>query len=249
MQLLENNLSWGGDSNSASSHKAVVPNKSHLFFIAFTSSSHTNPVCPLLSKCEMSSLSESPEEEEVDAFEAERSASIVAPSSLSSSSPTSPPPADVLSASPRKRTQTLPSLGGPPGFRASREPSWERWSYLQETLDEKDEKTFSEDIFKILDLQKVTLFPEKQNSNGKEEGKDALQERRSSNGGDKPAEPPQAKVEPQTKPKENLKQSSPSPSREEIVKQQPQNVIQKQVENTTDQQQLITRLELKSKDL
>lgn len=190
----------------------------------------------------MSSLSESPEEEEVDAFEA----STVAASSSSSSSPASPPPVDVLSASPRKRTQTLPSMGGPPGIRATREPSWERWSYLQETLEEKDEKTFSEDIFKILDLQKVTLFPEKQNSNGKDEGKDPPQERRSSNCAGKPTEPPRAKVEPQAKPKENLTQSSPLQSREETVKQQPQNVIQKQGDNTTDQQQLITRLDLNS---
>lgn len=194
----------------------------------------------------MSSLSESPEEEEVDAFEAERSASNAATSSSSSTSPASPPPVDTLSTSPRKRTQTLPSLGGMPGFRPSREPSWERWSYLQETLDEKDEKTFSEDIFKILDLQKVTLFPERQNSNGRDEGKEATQERRSSNGAVKPAELPQLKVEPQAKPKENSKQSSTSLSREEIVKQQPQSVTQKQADNTTDQLQLITRFDLNS---
>ncbi|KAF4074174.1 hypothetical protein AMELA_G00236500 [Ameiurus melas] len=200
-------------------------------------------------ECEMSSLSESPEEEEVDASEAERSASNAAPSFSSSSSPASPPPADMLSTSPRKRTQTLPSLGGLPGFRPSREPSWERWSYLQETLDEKDEKTFSEDIFKILDLQKVTLFPERQNSNGRDEGKEAVQERRSSNGAIKPAELPQVKVEPQAKPKENLKQSSTSLSREEIVKEQPQSVNQKQGDNTTDQQQLITSLQQTNKEL
>ncbi|XP_053510254.1 rho GTPase-activating protein 25 [Ictalurus furcatus] len=200
-------------------------------------------------ECDMSSLSESPEEEEVDAFEAERSASNAATSSSSSTSPASPPPVDTLSTSPRKRTQTLPSLGGMPGFRPSREPSWERWSYLQETLDEKDEKTFSEDIFKILDLQKVTLFPERQNSNGRDEGKEATQERRSSNGAVKPAELPQLKVEPQAKPKENSKQSSTSLSREEIVKQQPQSVTQKQGDNTTDQQQLITSLQQTNKEL
>lgn len=192
----------------------------------------------------MSSLSESPEEEELDTFETERSASKVAPSSSSSSSPVSPPPTDVLSGSPRKRTQTLPSLGGPPGFRTSREPSWDRWSYLQEALDEKDEKTFSEDIFKILDLQKVTLFPEKQNTNVRDEGRDATQERKSSNGAVKPTEPPQVKVEPQAKPKENPKQSLLSLSREESVKQQPQGVIQKQLDSTPDQQQLITRFDL-----
>lgn len=164
---------------------------------------------------------------------------MVAPSP---SSPATPPLADIMSVSPRKRTQTLPSLGGAPGFRASREPSCDRWSYLQEPLDEKDERTFSEDIFKILDLQKVTLFAEKNNSNGKDEGKDTAQERRCSNGMVKPTEPPQAKAEPQAKPKEISKQSSPSPRREE--KLQPQSVIQKQGDSTTDQQQLITRFDL-----
>lgn len=191
----------------------------------------------------MSSLSESPEEEEVDTFEV----STVAPSPSSSLSPASPPPVDVLSASPRKRTQTLPSLGGAPGNRSSREPAWDRWSYLQETLEEKDEKTFSEDIFKILDLQKVTLFSEKQNRNGKDEGKDVSQERRSSNGAVKPTERLQAKVEPQTKPKENSKQSSPPTSKEEIAKLQPQRLIQKQGNNNNDQEQLICRLGINPK--
>lgn len=192
------------------------------------------------------SLSESPEEEEVDTFETEKSASKVTPSL----SPTSPPPLDILSVSPRKRTQTLPSLCGPPGFRTSRDPSWDRWSYLQETLEEQDEKTFSEDIFKILDLQKVTLFPDKQNSNDIDEGNDTIQERRrSSNGAVKPTEPQQIKVGPQAKPKENSKQSLPSLSRVEIVKLQPQSVTQKKGDNATEQQQLITRFGPKSLSL
>ncbi|KAI5613383.1 rho GTPase-activating protein 25 isoform X1, partial [Silurus asotus] len=197
-------------------------------------------------ECEMSSLSESPEEEEVDTFETERSALKV---TSSSSSFTSPPLSDDLSTSPRKRTQTLPSLGGPPSFRISRDASLDRWSCLHESLEEKDEKTFSEDIFKILDLQKVTLFPEKQNSNGKDEEKDGTQERRSSNGAVKFAEPPLRKVEPQAKPKENLQQSFPSQSREEIVKQQPRIVSQKQPDSTSDQQQLITSLQQRNNEL
>ncbi|XP_027024750.2 rho GTPase-activating protein 25 isoform X1 [Tachysurus fulvidraco] len=189
-------------------------------------------------ECEMS-LSESPEEEEVDTFETEKSASKVTPSL----SPTSPPPLDILSVSPRKRTQTLPSLSGPPGFRTSREPSCDRWSYLQETLEEQDEKTFSEDIFKILDLQKVTLFPGKQNSNDIDEGNNTIQERRrSSNGEVKPTEP-------QAKPKENSKQSLPSLSRVDIVKLQPQSVTQKKEDNATEQQQLITSLQQRNNEL
>lgn len=111
-------------------------------------------------------------------------------------------------------------------------------------MEEKEEKTFSEDIFKILDLQKVTLFPEKQNNNGKDEGKDATQERRSSNGAIKPTEPPQEKVELQAKPNENSMQKSQS--REELVKQQSQSVPQKPGENKTDQEQFIARLDLNS---
>ncbi|XP_058230711.1 rho GTPase-activating protein 25 isoform X3 [Hemibagrus wyckioides] len=200
-------------------------------------------------ECEMSSLSESPEEEEVDVvFEGEKPASKVTPSSLS---PTSPPQSDIMSASPRKRTQTLPSLCGPPGIRTTRDASFDRWSYLQETLEEHEEKTFSEDIFKILDLQKVKFFPDKQNSNDSDEGKDSVQEnrRRSSNGAVKPTEPQQAKVEPQAKPKDNSMQSSQPLSKIEIVKLQPVSVTQKQGDSGTDQQQLITSLQQKNKEL
>ncbi|KAK3539202.1 hypothetical protein QTP86_029592, partial [Hemibagrus guttatus] len=199
-------------------------------------------------ECEMSSLSESPEEEEVDVVsEAEKSASKVTPSSLS---PTSPPPSDILSASPRKRTQTLPSMCGPPGIRTTRDASFDRWSYLQETLEEQEEKTFSEDIFKILDLQKVKLFPDKQNSNDKDEGKDTMQERRrNSNGPVKPTEPQQAKVEPQAKPRENSMQSSQPLSSVEVVKLQPLSITQKEGDSGTDQQQLITSLQQKNKEL
>lgn len=190
----------------------------------------------------MLSLSESPEEEEeVDTFETEKSAPKITSSFLSS---ISQPTSDIVS--PRKRTQTLPSLGGPPGFRTSKEPSCDRWSYLHETLEEKDEKTFSEDIFKILDLHKVTLFQEKQNGNDRDKGKDGMQERRRSNGAVKPTEPQQEKVETQAQPKGNMLQSSPPLSRLEIVKLQPQNVIEQQGDNMSDHQQLITRFDLNS---
>uniref|UniRef100_A0A671MRJ7 Rho GTPase-activating protein 24 n=1 Tax=Sinocyclocheilus anshuiensis TaxID=1608454 RepID=A0A671MRJ7_9TELE len=75
-------------------------------------------------------------------------------------SPTSPfsSTTDMWPDSPRKRTQTLPSLGCPSVGKTVREPSWEHWSRFQESFNENEEKTFSEDIFKLLDLQKVTLF-------------------------------------------------------------------------------------------
>ncbi len=115
----------------------------------------------LLSKCEVSSLSESPEEEEMDTPEEERkdlrsSESGSEGPPLSPSSPFSSA-TDTWPDSPRKRTQTLPSLGCPPAGK-DREPSWERWSRFQESFNENEEKTFSEDIFKLLDLQKDTLF-------------------------------------------------------------------------------------------
>lgn len=122
----------------------------------------------LFSKCEASSLSESPEEEEVDTPEEQKrdewsseAGSEDAPLSPSSAfSPTTDPWPD----SPRKRTQTLPSLGCPAAGRTGREPGWERWSRFQESFNENEEKTFSEDIFKLLDLQKVTLFSPTQKS-------------------------------------------------------------------------------------
>jgi hypothetical protein len=67
---------------------------------------------------------------------------------------------DPLSGSPRKRTQTLPTLNCPvPGSgRARKLEAMNRWSRIQESSEENGEKTLSEDIFKILDLQKMSLF-------------------------------------------------------------------------------------------
>uniref|UniRef100_A0A673G716 Rho GTPase-activating protein 25-like n=1 Tax=Sinocyclocheilus rhinocerous TaxID=307959 RepID=A0A673G716_9TELE len=111
---------------------------------------------------ELSSLSESPEEEEMDTPEEERKDlwSSETGSEGTSISPTSPfsSTTDMWPDSPRKRTQTLPSLGCPSVGKTVREPSWEHWSRFQESFNENEEKTFSEDIFKLLDLQKVTLF-------------------------------------------------------------------------------------------
>ncbi|XP_016409327.1 rho GTPase-activating protein 25-like [Sinocyclocheilus rhinocerous] len=113
-------------------------------------------------ECELSSLSESPEEEEMDTPEEERKDlwSSETGSEGTSISPTSPfsSTTDMWPDSPRKRTQTLPSLGCPSVGKTVREPSWEHWSRFQESFNENEEKTFSEDIFKLLDLQKVTLF-------------------------------------------------------------------------------------------
>ncbi|XP_059404536.1 rho GTPase-activating protein 25-like [Carassius carassius] len=110
-------------------------------------------------ECEVSSLSESPEEEEMDTLEEERKDlwSSETGSEGTPLSPTSPfsSTTDMWPDSPRKRTQTLPSLGCPSVGKTVREPSWCRF---QESFNENEEKTFSEDIFKLLDLQNVTLF-------------------------------------------------------------------------------------------
>ncbi|KAI4899290.1 hypothetical protein NFI96_021592 [Prochilodus magdalenae] len=207
-------------------------------------------------ECEVSSLSESPEEEEVDtpeierrgqqSFEAGSEFGPLSPTSPASSSPTTP---DTWSGSPRKRTQTLPSLGGPGVGKVSREPAWDRWSRLPEGLDEKDEKTLSEDIFKILDLQKVTLFPGKQSSEEKSSGEEPNLERRASDATPKPIDPPEAKAEPKVTP-----QSVPTPSKEEKpapmgVAAPPQSIAANQRDGATDQQQLILSLQQRNKEL
>lgn len=110
-------------------------------------------------QCEVSSLSESPEEEEVDTPEEQRKELWSSETESATISPTEfSPTTDTWSESPRKRTQTLPSLGCPPVARIAREPNWDRWSRFPDSFNENDEKTLSEDIFKLLDLQKVTLF-------------------------------------------------------------------------------------------
>lgn len=134
----------------------------------------------LFSKCEASSLSESPEEEEVDTPEEQKrdewsseAGSEDTPLSPSSAfSPTTNPWPD----SPRKRTQTLPSLSCPAAGKTSREPGWERWSRFQESFNENEEKTFSEDIFKLLDLQKVTFSPTQKSEQEKVEGQTDIED-------------------------------------------------------------------------
>lgn len=130
----------------------------------------------LLPKCEVSSLSESPEEEEMDTPEEERK-DLWSSETGSEGTPLSPSSpflstTEAWPESPRKRTQTLPSLSCPPVGKTGREPSWERWSRFPESFNENEEKTLSEDIFKLLDFQKVTLFSgvQKNEKEGQVEG-------------------------------------------------------------------------------
>lgn len=110
------------------------------------------------SKCEVSSFSESPEEEDADLPDEDNRDVWASEAGSDDATPPSSaisPVEDSWTGSPRKRTQTLPSFSGPT---TAREPGWERWSRFQESFNESDEKTLSEDIFKILDLEKVTIF-------------------------------------------------------------------------------------------
>lgn len=65
-------------------------------------------------------------------------------------SPLSSPPLGPRFESPRKRTQTLPTFNCPLTGMAAKTEAVNRWSRLQESLEEKSSGTFSEDIFKIL---------------------------------------------------------------------------------------------------
>lgn len=103
-------------------------------------------VSPLVSWSQMgdASLSESPEEDEGnDSPDLNRRPR----------SPLSSPPSNLRLESPRKRTQTLPTFNCPLTGVAAKTEAVNRWSRLQETLEEKTSGTLSEDIFKILDLR------------------------------------------------------------------------------------------------
>lgn len=88
-------------------------------------------------------------------------------------SPLSSPPSNLRFQSPRKRTQTLPTFNCPLTGIAAKTEAVNRWSRLQETLEEKSSGTLSEDIFKILDLHSPgSLFSRSATSNGEEEKKE-----------------------------------------------------------------------------
>lgn len=80
-------------------------------------------------------------------------------------------PTDDWTGSPRKRTQTLPTFNCPLTGMAAKADVLNRWSRIQESTEEKS-ATFSEDIFKILDLRgSGSLFGGSQISNKEGEGR------------------------------------------------------------------------------
>ncbi|XP_023253368.1 rho GTPase-activating protein 25 [Seriola lalandi dorsalis] len=120
------------------------------------------------------SLSESPEEEE--------DADSPGPGRENCSQTLPPEPVsqsiDDWLGSPRKRTQTLPSFNCPLTGMAAKAEALNRWSRIQESGEEKS-GTFSEDIFKILDLRgSGSLFGGSQMTN--KEGEEKLISRRGS---------------------------------------------------------------------
>lgn len=121
------------------------------------------------------SLSESPEEEEdIDSPGPNRgNCSPQTPVK----EPLSPTTDDWLGGQ-RKRTQTLPTFNCPLTGMAAKAEALNRWSRIQESSEEKS-GTFSEDIFKLLDLKSSgSFFGGSQMSN--KEGEDRLTARRGS---------------------------------------------------------------------
>lgn len=106
------------------------------------------------------SPSESPEEEEDQD----------SPGPLRSNTIQDPvlPPNLECSEAPRKRTQTLPTFNCPLTGMAAKAEAINRWSRIQESIEEKS-GTFSEDIFKILDLKTSGSFFGTSALSGKEE--------------------------------------------------------------------------------
>ncbi|XP_059193389.1 rho GTPase-activating protein 25 [Centropristis striata] len=125
------------------------------------------------------SLSESPEEEEDNDSPGPGRGNCSPRNTLQE--PFSPS-TDHWSESPRKRTQTLPTFNCPLTGMAAKAEALNRWSRIQESPEEKS-GTFSEDIFKMLDLRSSgSLFGGSQISN--KEGEDRLTVRRGSDNTD-----------------------------------------------------------------
>lgn len=105
------------------------------------------------------SLSESPEEEDD-----QDSPGLLRSITIKNPVPSQEEPPET----PRKRTQTLPTFNCPLTGMAAKAEALNRWSRIQESIEEKS-GTFSEDIFKILDLKTSGSFFGTSTLSGKEE--------------------------------------------------------------------------------
>ncbi|KAM9360957.1 rho GTPase-activating protein 25 [Symphorus nematophorus] len=186
------------------------------------------------------SLSESPEEEEdIDSPGPDRGNSSPR---TKPQEPLSPSTDDWLG-SPRKRTQTLPTFNCPLTGMAAKADAINRWSRIQEGTEEKS-GTFSEDIFKILDLRSSgSLFGGSQSSN--KEGEDRLTARRGSdNTGSSTAAPEKPNREPRPVPVLSHQRSEGSLTVSTSVQQ-----VNSSSGQQKDKQQLVDSLQQENKEL
>lgn len=182
------------------------------------------------------SLSESPEEEE--------DGDGLGPLN-NSPSPSSPPEQDPWSGSPRKRTQTLPTFNCPTQGMASKVEALTRWSRIHEDSEESG-ATLSEDIFKILDLQRSSLFGSPSKSSRDNEGKDT--ERRGSDVTAETSDGPE--VSPQSSPSLTWMPESNAPIVSRVVLSAPLNSnVAHLPESQGNSEQLLDSLRQKNREL
>ncbi|XP_013877865.1 rho GTPase-activating protein 25 [Austrofundulus limnaeus] len=186
------------------------------------------------------SMSESPEEEEKDLDSPGPLRSDLKSQTLLQE-PLPLGPDDSLG-SPRKRTQTLPTFNCPlTGMAAKAEAL--RWSRNQESVEEKSE-TFSEDIFKILDLRTSgSFFGGSQLSNKDKE--DRLTARRGS-GHTCSSTISSLKAESDPQPVRVLPHQR---SADALVVSSPVQQVNNKPEPKQDQQQVLTTLQQQNKEL
>ncbi|XP_023858774.1 rho GTPase-activating protein 25 [Salvelinus sp. IW2-2015] len=206
-------------------------------------------------ECE-GSLSESPEEEEDTDTLGPDPVTISIPQAEPQQphAPSSSSAMDPWSGSPRKRTQTLPTLNCPvPGMAGKLKAikCWSRINECSEEKGEKGEKTLSEDIFKILDLQSTSLFGEVQ----KKDWEDRGTARRESDitvtydditaTSSKPSRDPQQKSQPAT-PEKKTEASRAGVS---SSAQQPDSKVEQQEDRRGDTEHLVTSLQQRNREL
>nr|XP_029494060.1 rho GTPase-activating protein 25-like [Oncorhynchus nerka] len=206
-------------------------------------------------ECE-GSLSESPEEEEDTDTLGPDPVTISIPQAgpQQPHAPSSSSALDPWSGSPRKRTQTLPTLNCPVPGMAGKLEAIKCWNHINECSEEKGEKgekTLSEDIFKILDLQRTSLFGEVQTKDGEDRGT-------ARRGSDitvtydditvpysKPSRDPQRKSQPAT-PEKKTEARRAGVSSSAL---QPDSKVEQQEDRPGDTEHLVTSLQQRNREL
>lgn len=178
------------------------------------------------------SLSESPEEEE----------ELDSPGPLQPITNQEPasPQFQECPETPRKRTQTLPTFNCPLTGMAAKAEALNRWSRIQESIEEKS-ATFSEDIFKILDLKTSGSFFGTSTVSGKEEEMKCKGRRGSDHGVMTEEWKAKAQIDQKTVPR-LMRQNS-------VEKQSATNQDQGEREAQKDRPQLLDSLQTENKEL